>query len=63
MSEPLCRVCNAQGRITPATIRDHIKSLAEGGADEESNTQPLCETCHDAKTETEKARGRGANKP
>jgi len=59
MREPLCRVCNANGTIRAAAIRDHITPLAEGGKDEDANIQPLCVECHDAKTATESARGRG----
>ena len=55
--EPLCRECVSQGRTTLATIRDHIKPLAEGGVDDDSNVQPLCQACSDAKTAAESARG------
>ena len=52
--QPLCVVCQAQGRVTIATIRDHVLNLAGGGADLEANTQALCVACHDLKTEREK---------
>ena len=55
---PLCAECERQGRITLATERDHIKSLAEGGLDEDSNVQGLCVPCHDAKSKSESQRGR-----
>lgn len=55
--EPLCRPCHTNGRVTVATIRDHIVPLAEGGQDVELNTQPICAECHDAKTQAESARG------
>jgi 5-methylcytosine-specific restriction protein A len=55
--EPLCRECSAAGRVALATIRDHVKPLAEGGADDDSNVQPLCQACSDAKTAAESARG------
>jgi 5-methylcytosine-specific restriction enzyme A len=55
--EPLCRECRKHGRVTPATIRDHIKPLAEGGTDDDDNIQPLCTPCSDAKTAEESARG------
>lgn len=54
---PLCAECERQGRVTLATQRDHIKSLAEGGADDDSNVQGLCADCHDAKSKAEAARG------
>ena len=57
MREPLCRVCAGKGEVATATIRDHIRPLAEGGTDEDSNVQPICATCHQAKVEQESARG------
>lgn len=55
--DPLCAECKRQGRVTLATQRDHIKPLAEGGADTDDNVQGLCAPCHDAKSKTEAARG------
>lgn len=55
--EPLCRECTKQGRVSLAEIRDHITPLAEGGSDDDSNVQPLCTSCSDAKTKRESARG------
>jgi len=52
VDQPFCRC----GHL--ATIRDHIVPLAEGGLDEEFNVQPLCESCHAAKTQQEAQRGR-----
>jgi 5-methylcytosine-specific restriction protein A len=54
---PLCAMCEAAGRVTLATQRDHIKPLAEGGADDQSNEQGLCHLCHEAKSEAERLRG------
>ena len=48
--EPLCRHCKAAGRVTVATVIDHIVPLAKGGSNDKSNYQPLCVACHDAKT-------------
>lgn len=48
--EPLCRKCKASGRVTAATERDHIVPLFKGGSDDESNIQPLCTPCHEAKS-------------
>jgi 5-methylcytosine-specific restriction enzyme A len=56
--EPLCRECDSHGRVSVATIRDHIKPLEEGGTDDDANVQPLCQVCSDAKTKSEAARGR-----
>ena len=55
--DPLCAECRRQGRVTLATQRDHIKPLAEGGADDSSNVQGLCAACHEAKSKAEAARG------
>ena len=55
-SNPLCAECERQGRVTRATQRDHIKPLAEGGADDASNVQGLCVSCHDLKSEAERLR-------
>jgi 5-methylcytosine-specific restriction protein A len=57
MREPLCRECAKAGRVTLATIRDHIVPLSEGGTETIDNEQPLCKPCSDAKTAKESARG------
>jgi|GEM_PF-4846417 len=59
MREPLCRSCSERGFSVIATQRDHIVSLAEGGTDDDSNVQPLCDGCHSQKTLAEALRGRG----
>lgn len=56
--QPLCVECLKNGRLSIATIRDHIIPLAFGGKDERSNTQSLCEACSDSKTKGESAQGR-----
>lgn len=48
--EPLCRDCRANGRITPATVPDHIVPLAKGGSDDDSNIRCLCALCHRTRT-------------
>ena len=55
--DPLCAECKRQGRVKLATQRDHIQSLEEGGADDDSNVQGLCHGCHDAKSKAERQRG------
>lgn len=45
-AEPLCRDCLAKGIVNPATVPDHIKPLAKGGADDDSNIRCLCHQCH-----------------
>jgi 5-methylcytosine-specific restriction enzyme A len=56
--EPLCRECRKHGLTRAASIRDHIKPLAEGGTDAPSNIQPLCGDCSRVKTQEESKRGR-----
>jgi 5-methylcytosine-specific restriction protein A len=45
-NEPLCRICKSKGRVTEATVPDHIKPLALGGTDTDDNIRCLCEACH-----------------
>lgn len=54
---PLCVVCESAGRVTLATQRDHKVPLAEGGADDQTNEQALCDACHEAKSLQERVRG------
>lgn len=61
--EPLCRQCATEGRVSVATIRDHIVPWAEGGTDVRSNLQPLCRECSDKKTHEEARRGRARGGP
>ena len=55
--QPLCEPCHEAGRVTLATIRDHRIPLAEGGADDVTNEQAICDDCHSIKTKAESARG------
>lgn len=48
--EPLCRLCRAEDRVTPAELVDHKTPKRSGGTDERSNLQPLCRVCHARKT-------------
>lgn len=50
--EPLCRRCKNKKpqRVTPATQCDHVIPLAQGGVDDETNLQSLCDACHVEKT-------------
>lgn len=51
-AHPLCVRCKEQGRLTPATVVDHI--IPHRGDQrlfwDETNWQPLCKRCHDKKT-------------
>ena len=55
----LCQSCKAKGQITKATTVDHIKPKAEGGTDDPANLQCICDDCHKAKTEAERAKAQG----
>jgi 5-methylcytosine-specific restriction protein A len=45
-SSGLCELCKQRDRVCLATVVDHIKPLALGGSDEDSNTRNLCDDCH-----------------
>lgn len=51
--DPLCVRCLALGRAEPSTDADHVVPLARGGADDPSNMQGLCHSCHSRKTARE----------
>lgn len=42
----LCEHCQAKGITRLATVVDHIKPLAHGGTDDDSNTRNLCDDCN-----------------
>ena len=53
--EPLCRECRAADKITLARVLDHIQPVRLGGEMwEQSNLQPLCVSCHQRKSQSEK---------
>lgn len=47
---PLCVHCEAEGRVSVATVPDHIVALTNGGQDTEENLQSLCAEHHRIKT-------------
>lgn len=51
----LCQSCLRAGRVVLATSIDHIVNRAEGGGDDHSNLEALCDPCHKAKTAKEAA--------
>ena len=52
---PLCAECERQGKVTAATVVDHV--IPHKGDQrlfwDTSNWQAMCKTCHDVKTATE----------
>ena len=52
---PLCAECDKAGRVTPATVVDHITPHCGDVALfwEPANHQPMCKPCHDSKTARE----------
>ena len=53
--EPICRICNKEGRTTPCEMVDHIKPINKGGSIwDKSNLQPLCNKCHAKKSGKDK---------
>ena len=54
-AHPLCVMCLAEGRYTPATVVDHIKPHRSDKQLfwDERNWQGLCKSCHDQKTAAE----------
>ena len=49
---PLCAFCQAEGKLVPATVVDHI--IPHRGNQQlfwdQTNWESLCKTCHDKKT-------------
>lgn len=54
-SHPLCAQCEREGRLSPATVVDHIVPHRGDRALfwQHDNHQPLCKPCHDRKTATD----------
>lgn len=49
--EPLCRECRKVGKLTAASVVDHIIPRTEGGADYDlNNLRSVCKPCHDSIT-------------
>ena len=46
----LCQVCKLAGRVSVARDVDHVRELADGGADDDGNLQAICGPCHAEKT-------------
>lgn len=54
----ICQSCLRDGIYTRATQVDHIIPKFEGGTDEESNLEPICDKCHKIKTRKESQRAK-----
>jgi 5-methylcytosine-specific restriction protein A len=59
-----CQLCtDHEGRhLWPGNIVDHIVPVSEGGSDDDSNLQTLCDACHRKKTLDEARRARQARR-
>lgn len=54
-AHPLCAFCEADGRLTAATVVDHEVAIVDAPERrlDWSNLRPLCKPCHDRRTATE----------
>lgn len=52
-AQPLCVLCQAEGRVALATEVDHVVPLWAGGSEDDSNLAGLCSACHRAKSAKE----------
>ena len=43
---PLCELCEAAGRLIPATEVHHKIPIDDGGTHADDNLQALCKSCH-----------------
>lgn len=59
LQEPLCRMCSAMGRVTMATVVDHI-TPHKGNQKlmwDRANLQALCASCHSGNKRMQEAHG------
>ena len=64
MMAPLCALCDRRGRITAATVADHIEPHhGDPDAFWTGKLQSLCKSCHDGAKQAEESGGymRGAD--
>jgi 5-methylcytosine-specific restriction protein A len=57
-----CVPCKDEGRMTPATMVDHIKPKHLSGGDD-ANLRAICRRCHDRKTGAEGRHARSSSTP
>jgi 5-methylcytosine-specific restriction enzyme A len=60
--EPLCRSCQAAGRVSASVEVDHITPLSQGGTDDRANLAGICVSCHREKSAREAKQGRAGQK-
>ncbi|WP_071530371.1 MULTISPECIES: HNH endonuclease [Selenomonadaceae] len=56
-AHPLCERCLGLGFATVATLVHHVKPIADGGTNEESNLKSLCVSCHEKIHQRKKSDG------
>jgi hypothetical protein len=60
--EPLCCMCQDEGRIVPATVADHVdRHYGDSNLFFTSKLQSLCKRCHDSKKQSIERRGYDSN--
>jgi len=52
-TNPLCEQCKRKGITTAGQCVDHIRPLSQGGTNDFSNLQTLCNSCHAKKSSLE----------
>jgi 5-methylcytosine-specific restriction protein A len=45
-ANPLCVICQRNGRLTPAALVHHKIKLSDGGTNDWTNLMSLCDACH-----------------
>ena len=57
IEHPFCAECRKYGKLTKATVVDHVIPIRQGGpALDENNLQALCASCHGSKSIREGSR-------
>ena len=57
IEHPFCTECRKYGKLTKATVVDHVVPIRQGGsALDENNLQALCASCHGSKSIREGSR-------
>lgn len=57
IEHPFCVECRKAGKLTKATVVDHVTPIRQGGPDlDENNLQALCASCHGSKSISEGSR-------